>query len=315
MNASTGLLEELASRCKKNPGNIAFPESDDPRILQVASLMLHEGTAKTVALFMPKDAGLALARQAGVPLHEVQDKIRWEAPGVDAKANLARAAEMVSLGQLDASLAGNVATTADVIRAGIAGVGLAQGVRTVSGAFIMNRSDPLGGRTVYLFADCGVVIAPTAKQLVDIGSESVRTWSMLFPDVKPVIAFLSYSTKGSAQHETAQKIAEAAQQFKERHPDVESDGELQFDACVDPAIGRRKAPGSPAAGRVNCFVFPDLGAGNIAYKIAQRLGGFEAYGPILQGLSKPFSDLSRGATVNDIVASAYINLLRRGTTN
>lgn len=277
-------------------------------MLVVADMLLTEQAVKSVTLYTDKAATLAVAKTAGVKLDRHGAGIVWSTPsGPASTARLADAAAAISRGDLDAVLAGNQSTTADVIRAGISGVGLAAGVRTVSGAFIMNR---VASNEVLLYADCGVVIAPTVKQLVDIASESVKTWRLVMPATPPVVAFLSFSTKGSASHEAAEKIAEAHRAFKERCPDVASDGELQFDAAVDAEIGRKKAPGSPAAGRANCFIFPDLGAGNIAYKITQRLGGFEAYGPVLQGLSRPFSDLSRGATVADILASAYINLAR-----
>jgi phosphate acetyltransferase len=279
--------------------------------------LLTEGTADTVTLLSEPGATRKLAQAHAVDLDRHGAKVVWSTPPAApegavpsrTRAALAHAAELLAAGQVDAVLGGNTATTADVIRAGIAGVGLAPGVRTVSGAFVMNKP----GERVYLYADCGVVIAPTVKQLVDIAVESVRTWKLVMPDEQPVLAFLSYSTKGSAQHESAVKMAEAAQIFAAQHAEAlgaVSDGELQFDAAFDPVIGSRKAPGSLVPGRANCFVFPDLGAGNIAYKITQRLGGYEAYGPILQGLSKPFSDLSRGSTVEDVLASAYVNLLR-----
>jgi phosphate acetyltransferase len=302
------LVEHLRQRCRAAPGHLAFPDSDDGRILAVADRMLAEGTLASATFLTPKLATLATAARDGVKLERHGDRIRWAPPeGTANAARLAAAAELLARGDADAVLGGNIATTAEVIRAGIGGVGLAAGVRTVSGSFIMHRPD---GAT-YLFADCGVVIAPTVRQLVDIGSESVKTWRQLFPDVPPVVAFLSFSTKGSAVHEAQARIVEAFGLFKAQCPDVIADGELQFDAAFDAAIGRRKAPGSPVPGRTNCFIFPSLDAGNIAYKIAQRLGGFQAYGPVLQGLAKPFNDLSRGATVDDVLASAYITLARR----
>lgn len=276
-------------------------------MLKVADVLLSERSVASVTLYVEPSVTSA----AGIDLKRHGDRVIWIRPsGTAPAAALTDAAAALTRGDLDAVLAGNQSTTSNVIRAGIAGVGLAAGVRTVSGAFIMNR---VATGEVLLFADCGVVIAPTVKQLVDIASESVKTWQLVMPDAPPVVAFLSFSTKGSANHEAADKVAEAHRAFKERCPDVASDGELQFDAAIDSEIGQKKAPGSPAAGRANCFVFPDLGAGNIAYKIAQRLGGFEAYGPILQGLARPFSDLSRGSTVADILASAYINLARSGS--
>ncbi len=310
--AAADFVSSLRERCQAAPGRVGFAESLDPRILDVAARMLGEGSVIQAALFTPRTATLDLARRNGVDLERFGAQVRWALPEatLDTKATLACAAELLNKDELDAVLAGNLATTADVIRAGIGGLGLEAGVRTVSGAFIMNRAHD--GRQ-YIFADCGVVIAPTVKQLVDIASESVRTFRLLFAETKPVVAFLSFSTKGSAQHEAAQRIAEAATAFRAMFPDVTSDGELQFDAAFDAGIGQRKAPGSEVPGKANIYVFPDLGAGNIAYKLAQRLGGFEAYGPVLQGLAKPFTDLSRGATVADILASAYISLLRRRT--
>lgn len=309
---SPTFLDGLRTRCLAAPGRIGFPDSEDVRILRVADRMLKEGSVREVTLFTAKAATLGLAQQYGLSLERHGDRLRFDERAARSE-RLAEAASQLGAGRLDAVLAGNVATTAEVIRAGITGVGLAPGVRTVSGAFIMNRipdSDGKGG-ALYLYADCGVVIAPTVRQLVDIAAESVKTWRRLVPDQEPVAAFLSFSTKGSAQHESQAKIAEAAALFKAQYPAVAADGELQFDAAIDPEIGQRKAPESPAAGRANCFIFPDLDAGNIAYKVTQRLAGFEAYGPILQGLAKPFSDLSRGSTEADILASAYINLLKQ----
>lgn len=309
---TTRFIDSLRTRCLANPGRLGLADSDDIRILRVAERLLGEKTVREVTLFSPREKTLDLAHQHNVDLSRFGESVVYEAR-TERVERLARAAALLSEGRLDAVLAGNVSTTSEVIRAGISGLGLAPGVRTVSGAFIMNRpaSPAHAQSTLYLFADCGVVIAPTVRQLVDIAAESVKTWSQLFPDVPPALAFLSFSTKGSAHHEAQAKIDEATAAFKAQCPDVLADGELQFDAAIDPEIGRRKAPGSAVAGKANCFIFPSLDAGNIAYKITQRLGGFEAYGPILQGLAKPFSDLSRGATEADIITSAYINLLKR----
>jgi phosphate acetyltransferase len=324
-------IEQLRKKCQAKPGRIGFPDSEDPRIWAVTERLLDEQSVREVTLFTKKADTVASAHQYGIDLTRHGDKVRFVSEAGGRVARLNAAAELLQQGKLDAVIAGNVSTTAEVIRAGISGVGLAQGVRTVSGSFIMHRpisgtpteteidqssrnlgfgGCPQNGERTYLYADCGVVIAPTVRQLGDIAAESVKTWRRLFPDVEPVVAFLSFSTKGSAQHETQAKIAEATALFKAQYPNVVADGELQFDAAFDEAIGRKKAPDSPVPGRANCFIFPDLGAGNIAYKITQRLAGFEAYGPILQGLGKPFSDLSRGSTEADIVASCYVNLLR-----
>ena len=264
-------------------------------------------------MFTQRSATLALAQTHGIQLFEHGDRIHWPLADRDASLpdRLMFAASLSAQRTLDAVLAGNQATTAEVIRAALKDIGLAEGIRTVSGAFIMNQPMHIGSAgACYLFADCGVCIAPSVAQLVDIGSESVRTWRCLWPAREPFVAYLSFSTKGSAMHDAVSKVQEATELFRARHPDVKVDGELQFDAAYDASIGSRKAPASPVSGRANIFIFPDLGAGNIAYKITQRLGGFEAYGPILQGLSRAFSDLSRGSTVADIRSSAYINLIR-----
>lgn len=300
---SGNFVNQIKERCKKNPQPISFVEGDDARILTVSANLLNEGTVSQVLFPQSKSQIEKTASAANLDLSALWDKIECRSsadPLVDA-------AQWLYDGQVAAVLAGVKYTTAQVIRAGISGVGLAPKVRTVSGSFIMNRPDPA---TLCLFADSGVVIEPTVKQVIDIAQESVLTLRKLVPHMEPKVGFISFSTKGSANHAAAEKMSIATEGFRERMPEVKCDGELQFDAAIDAKIGQAKAPGSPVAGEVNTFIFANLDAGNIAYKLAQRWGGFEAYGPILQGLAKPFSDLSRGATVADITASAYINLIR-----
>lgn len=301
----TNFIETMRERCRSLGGHIAFPDADDHRVLAAATHLLEEGSVASVTLYTTEDQFESLARTCGLSTKSDRTRLHLNDVG-DRVARLNDAARLVKSGTYDAVLAGNVATTAEVIRAGLGHLGLAPGVRTVSGSFVMHK--PFGA--TYLFADCGVVIAPSVQQLVDIASESVRTWQLVAPDVPAKVAFLSYSTKGSAKHESQAKMAEAFALFREKRPDILSDGELQFDAAIDAAIAQKKAPGSPLAGEANCFIFPSLEAGNIAYKLTQRLAGFDAYGPILQGLAGAFSDLSRGSTVQDIIISAYINILR-----
>ena len=314
MTKISSFTVELRASCQKHPRRLAFSDSLDPRILEVARVMMSEHSVSSVVFFTPREATLALAAAQGIDLQPYTSTIVWAVPDdaeLSAGDRQQLAAEQLARGDVDAVLGGNIATTAEVIRAGIKKVGLAQGVRTVSGAFMLNRAaSATTSEQTLLFADCGVVIAPTVLQLVDIAAASVQTWQALQPNVPAVVAFLSFSTKGSAKHPAQAQVAEAAALFRAEFPSVASDGELQFDAAFDAEIGARKAPGSAAAGRANCLIFPDLDAGNIAYKIAQRLGGFEAYGPILQGLAKPMNDLSRGSTVADILTSAYITLSR-----
>lgn len=312
MNAG-GVIGGFRRLCLAQPGRMGFPEADDARILEVTKTMLDEGSAREVTLFTARAATLQAAEGAGIDLHPHASRLRWHFGDAEAslEARLQAAASLLKQGELDAVLAGNRATTAQVIRTGIKTLGLANGIKTVSGAFIMNREGQPGQEdSCYLFADSGVVIEPTALQLADIASEAAQLWRILFPPHPPKVAFLSFSTKGSAEHASLHRLREGLALFQARYPDVEADGELQFDAAFDPKIRAAKAPQSRLQGRANILIFPDLGAGNIGYKLAQRLGGFEAYGPILLGLAKSFSDLSRGSTVADILSSAYIGLLR-----
>ncbi len=340
MKAETSTFVRKLRQDAKNLGRIlALPESTDPRVLEAAFQLLSFGAARGIQLFGEPDHILEIAKQNGIALQSYRQALRWAQPSdtallqntrthfaaraeargkplpaheLDALAQspLEQAAYLLATGQVDAVVAGCVATTADVIRAALRGVGLSEGNKTVSGSFAMVRERPDGTKENFMFADCGVVIDPTAAQLVDIAAATVATHQALFPDETPVVAFLSFSTKGSAQHPHAEKMVQAAAAFQDRFPDIASDGELQFDAAFVPSIGQRKAPDSKAAGRANCFIFPDLDAGNIAYKITQRLAGFDAYGPILQGTAKPYSDLSRGASASDIAVSGLIAMLR-----
>jgi phosphate acetyltransferase len=205
---------------------------------------------------------------------------------------------MVREGMADGSVAGSTASTGDVMRAGIQCVGMPEGISIVSSFFLMLFPD-----NVFSFADCAVVPNPDANQLADIAISTADNHFKL-TDQEPFVAMLSFSTKGSAQHELIDKVIDATKIVKEKRSDLNVDGEFQFDTAIVESIGKKKAPGSPVAGKANVMVFPDLNAGNIAYKIAQRLGGAEAIGPLVQGLNKPCFDLSRGCSVDDIVNTA-----------
>jgi phosphate acetyltransferase len=210
------------------------------------------------------------------------------------------AASLIALGHADAGVAGSVAATPKVIRAGIHCLGMAPDAGQVSSMFLMVRGDE-----VLSYADCGVLPDPDVAQLADLAALAAHH-HQLFTGAEPKVAFLSFSTKGSAQHERVTKVIAAFEHFRDRFPDVLADGELQFDAAYVAAVGQHKAPESPVAGHANVFIFPDLDAGNIAYKITERLGGFEAFGPLLLGLRRPFLDLSRGCTPSDIVHVAVL---------
>jgi phosphate acetyltransferase len=212
-------------------------------------------------------------------------------------------AMLVEEGMADGSVAGSTAATGDVLRAAFQCVGMPEGISIVSSFFLM-----IFPEKVYSYADCAVVPNPDSLQLADIAISTADNHNLLAGE-EPNIAMLSFSTKGSAKHELIDKVLEATKIVKEKRPDLNIDGELQYDAATIESIGKRKAPDSKVAGLANVLIFPDLQAGNISYKIAQRLGGAEAIGPIVQGLKKPLFDLSRGCSVDDIVGTAAIACL------
>ena len=210
---------------------------------------------------------------------------------------------MVKEGMADGSVAGSTASTGDVLKAAFQCVGMPEGISIVSSFFLM-----IFPEQVYSFADCAVVPHPDASQLADIAISTADNHKKLTSE-EPYVAMLSFSTKGSAKHEDIDTVLEATTIAQEKRPDLIIDGELQFDAAILDSIGKKKAPDSDVAGRANVLIFPNLTAGNIGYKIAQRLGGAEAVGPVVQGLKKPLFDLSRGCSVDDIVNTSAIAAL------
>ena len=222
---------------------------------------------------------------------------------------------MVHLGYADAMVAGAESTTANVLRAAFTIIKCKPGIKSASSCFVMAMDKKeFGYNGEFIFADCATIPNPTAEQLAEIAEESAAS-CRTFLGTEPKVALLSYSTKGSAKGELIDKVTAALAMVKEKCPDLQVDGELQLDAAIVPEVAALKAKGSTVAGHANTLIFPDLQAGNIGYKLVQRLAGAEAYGPILQGFAKPVSDLSRGCSVDDIVVTAAITLAQASSLN
>lgn len=314
------LIENLRSKVRASKPEIVFPEGDDARILRAAIRLNEDGDIKPIVLGDKKELE-ALAEKEGVKLGdlEILDPINYEAKDEMVKAfverrkgkvNEEQAAEilkdhnyfgtmLIYMGKAKGLVSGAAHTTADTVRPALQIIKTKPGYKRCSGAFIMLR-----GEEMYLMADCAINTDLDAEGLAEVAVVSNETARQFGMD--PKIAMLSFSTKGSASHERVTMVAEATKMAKEKNPEMAIDGELQFDAAFVESVAKKKAPGSEVAGHANVFVFPNIEAGNIGYKIAQRFGGFEAIGPILQGLNAPVNDLSRGCVEDEVYSLAII---------
>ena len=319
------MFQNLIDKLKAHPRKIVFTEGTDPRILE-ASARLLSGTFLTPVLVGNEEEVQAAAEKAGFNIRGaiIIDPENYD--GMDAmvekmvelrkgkmteddcrkalKKSNYFGTMLVAMGEADALLGGATYSTADTVRPALQLVKTKPGNKIVSSCFILVRASATGDNDVLAMGDCAINIKPEEDELVEIAVETAKCAKIF--GIAPKVAFLSYSTKGSGKGEDVDKMRNACEKAKALMPDIPVDGEMQFDAAVSPTVGQLKFPGSPVAGYANTFIFPDINAGNIGYKIAQRLGGFEAYGPILLGLNAPINDLSRGCNADEVYKMAII---------
>ena len=319
------MFGKLIDKLKKHPKKIVFTEGTDPRILE-ASARLLAGTWLTPVLVGNEAEVKHAAEEAGYNIRgaEIVDpenypemdemvktmvelrkgKMTEEQCRAYLKMGNYFGTMLVKMGKADALLGGATYSTADTVRPALQIIKTKPGNKIVSSCFILRRDAKDGGDEMYAMGDCAININPGEDDLVEIAIETAKTAKAF--GIDPKVAMLSYSTKGSGKGETVDMMKNATEKTKAAAPDLAVDGELQFDAAFSPVVAATKCKGSPVAGQANTFIFPDINAGNIGYKIAQRLGGFEAYGPILQGLNAPINDLSRGCNADEVYQMAII---------
>lgn len=324
------LFERLAQKAAAHPQRLVLPEGTEPRTLQAADKIIAEGLA-VVTLVGKKDEILAKAAELNLSniakanmvdpddraftepyaqlFYELRKKkgVSLEDARYTVKNPLYLGCLMIKNGDADCQVAGALSTTGNVLRAAFQVLKTKPGISVVSGAFIMLLPEhlPYGTDHMLIFADCAVVPDPTAEELAQIAVSTASTAKNI-AGIDPVVAMLSFSTKGSANHERVDKVIKATELVHEMDPELRVDGEMQSDAAIVPSVGEAKAPGSAVAGHANTLVFPSLEVGNIAYKLVQRLAGAGAVGPILQGLAAPVNDLSRGCLVDDIYKTIIV---------
>ena len=322
------LMDRLIENAKKNPRDIVLAEGDDLRAIQAADMLFKQKAVKKLYLLGDPDLMRKIAAEnkcdidAAILVNPAksekyeeyslkyfehrQGKTKKDDAFAEMKDVITFGCMMVRENVIDGMVGGAIHTTADLIRNAIRIVGPRDGIKTVSSFFIMILPEPTYGASgVFVYADCGAVPNPDSFQLADITVSSAENFRKLV-GVEPIAALLSFSTKGSAKHPDVDKVVNAVAELKKRGAAFKFDGEFQFDAAVIESIGKKKAPGSEIAGKANVLIFPDLDAGNIAYKITERLGKAAALGPLMQGLKKPVNDLSRGCSATDVFQVAII---------
>ena len=326
------LIEQLKERAKANQKTIVLPESTDERVLDAAVKVTEQGMAKVI-LIGAEDKIRAAAGDRSLEGIKVVDPANYDEKDAmrdrlvelrkhkgmtpeQAEASLENplyfATMLVQMGQADGMVAGAVASTSSVLRPALQILKTAAGTKLVSAFFLMVVPDTeYGANGSFIFADSGLNENPDPEQLAEIAKSSAESFELLVQE-DAYVAMLSYSTKGSATSELTEKMIRATEVMKETYPEIPCDGELQVDAAIVPSVAASKAPGSEVAGKANVFVFPNLDAGNIGYKLVQRLAKAEAYGPILQGIGAPVNDLSRGCTAEDIVGVVAITAVQAG---
>ena len=330
------LLDEIKTKAAAKNKIIVLCEGEDKRVVEAAAQITKEGIAKIVLIGNEEEckkvapgvdlSGITLidpltsektAEYANILYEARKSKGMTEEQAKEqSKDRTMFGALMLKAGDVDGYVSGACHSTANTLRPGLQVVKTAPGIKTVSSCFIMiapYKINPYNPDGVAVFADCAINIEPTAEQLADIAVTSAKTAKDI-AGIEPRVAMLSFSTKGSGNDDkftqSVQKVQQATQMAKEAAPELALDGEFQFDAAVAPEVGQLKAPGSKVAGHANVFVFPNINAGNIGYKIAQRFGGYMAIGPVCQGFAKPLNDLSRGCSVDDIVATVAVTALQ-----
>ena len=325
-----GFIETMFAKAQSDKKTIVLPESSDPRTIEACAKVLEKGFANIVLIGDPEQiktvapqwdiSGARIVNPATSEKYEAYANALFEmrkAKGMTLEQAqktmldpLYYGVMMVKMNEADGMVAGAINSTANTYRPALQILKTKPGTKLVSSFMIMAVPDcQFGTEGTFLFSDCGLMENPTADELSEIAISSARSFKTL-TNIDPIVAMLSYSTYGSAKNPLVDKVVEATKLAKEKAPDLAIDGELQLDAAIVPSVGKSKAPASPVAGQANCLIFPDLNAGNIGYKLVQRLAKAEAYGPISQGIARPVNDLSRGCFADDIVGVVAITAVQ-----